>query len=601
MNPAQPKWEQRFRAPTPSFPTWSRHAPNRLVYVSNESGSYQAHTLDLVTNERRRVSDCRIGLWDAMPTADGTGAVWFEDDTGDERGRWLVAPFSAGRPEPLLPDLAPGWQMGIALGRDVIVAVRADQEGYALHAVSKRGATHELYRRADALHLGGSTERTGFNLGGLSADESLVCLEDSEQGDEIRRALRVLDARSGDVVGELWDGRGYGLQAQAWSPVEGDQRIALRHERLDRARPALWDLGRDERTDLDVQLPGDVTPLDWWPDGGALLLSHLMEGRHELFRLELATGDLERIEHPPGTIDDARVRPDGDVWLHVSSGGSPPRVLTQATEEVLLADEHGPEGVPFRSWTFPNQIGDRVHGFYAAPSGSGPYPIVMYVHGGPTGHDADRWDPYVQALVDHGFAVGLVNYRGSDGYGRAWRDFLVGNIGLPEEEDVIAGLEDLVARDVADPERAVIGGWSWGGYVTLLSIGRSPQRWRAAIGGVPVGDYEACYDELSPELQAYDRYLLGGMTPREVPELMAERSPINYVERVRTPTLVLAARNDVRCPYRQAVAWVQAVRALGVEVELYEYDSGHVSWDVDEIVRQVRVILEFLARHVPTS
>jgi dipeptidyl aminopeptidase/acylaminoacyl peptidase len=113
-----------------------------------------------------------------------------------------------------------------------------------------------------------------------------------------------------------------------------------------------------------------------------------------------------------------------------------------------------------------------------------------------------------------------------------------------------------------------------------------------------VGDYAAGYDELSPDLQAYDRYLLGGKTPHEVPELMAERNPIVYVDRVKTPTLVLVGRNDSRCPYRQAMAWVEAARAHGAHVEVYEYDTGHSSFDVDEVVRQMGVVLEFLSRQV---
>ena len=176
-----------------------------------------------------------------------------------------------------------------------------------------------------------------------------------------------------------------------------------------------------------------------------------------------------------------------------------------------------------------------------------------------------------------------MNYPGSSGYGRAWRDAIVGDIGR-EAHDIVAGFEDLVARGVADPKRAVIGGWSWGGYNTLLSVGMFPDRWRAAIGGVPVGDYVAGYDQLSPDLQAYDRYLLGGKTPHELPELMAERSPIVYADRVRTPTIVLAGRNDTRCPFEQAMTWVDAVRAAGGEVEVYEYDTGHVSFDVNEVV-----------------
>jgi dipeptidyl aminopeptidase/acylaminoacyl peptidase len=594
---AMPTWERRFRAPTPSFPTWSRHAPDRLAYVSNESGAYQAYTYDIRSGERRRISDVPIGVWDAMPTADGGGVVWFEDVTGDESGRWVVAPFGGGDAETLLPAPSPAWQAGIALGRRVIVGAFADRDGYAVGAQHPGEGPRRLYRNVEAVHIGGS-DRAGFNLGGLSADERLLCIEHSEHGDEVRRALRVLDAGTGAVVGDQWDGEGLGLQAEAWSPVAGDPRLAIRHERRDRERPAIWDLARNERSDLEIDLPGDVIPLDWWPDASALLVAHLFEGRHELFRLDLGDGALARVEHPEGTIDDARVRPDGDVWLQVSSGDSAPRALSQAGADVLTLDPRAPTGAPFHSWRFANRSGDLVHGFYAAPGGTGPFPVLMYVHGGPTGQDADRWDPFVQAFVDQGFVVGLVNYRGSTGYGRAWRDFLVGNVGLPEEEDVAAGLSDLVARGIGDPDRAVIGGWSWGGYVTLLSIGRAPARWRAAVGGVPVGDYAAGYDELSPDLQAYDRYLMGGKTPHDVPELMAERSPIVYAPRVRTPTLVLIGRNDVRCPYRQAMAWVDAVRAHGGEVEVYEYDSGHTSYDVDEVVRQMRAILDFLARRV---
>jgi dipeptidyl aminopeptidase/acylaminoacyl peptidase len=295
------------------------------------------------------------------------------------------------------------------------------------------------------------------------------------------------------------------------------------------------------------------------------------------------------------------VRPDGDVWMQLSSGGRPPHAVSARTgEEILPLEDRPPAGVPFESWHFENRDGRSIHGFVASPPGDGPFPTIMLVHGGPTGLDADEWQPEVQTYVDHGFAVGLVNYPGSTGYGRAWRDEIVGDIGR-EAHDIVAGLEDLVARGTADPERAVIGGWSWGGYNTLLSVGMFPDRWRAAIGGVPVGDYAASYEQLSPDLQAYDRYLLGGKTPKEVPELMAERSPIVYADRVRTPTIVLAGRNDTRCPFDQAVAWVDAVRAAGGEVELYEYETGHVSFDVDEVVRQMRAILDFLARHVPAG
>jgi dipeptidyl aminopeptidase/acylaminoacyl peptidase len=598
-----PLWERRFRGTTPSFPTWSRQAPDRLVFISNQDGDYQVYTYERGGPPPRRVSAVPIGVEDGAPSADGAEAVWFQDDTGDEQGRWVSAPFEGGSVEPLL-DLEPGWASGIALGLHTIVAGRSDRDGYAIHASVDGVPTRELYRHTEAAVVGGTGGeiwRTGFNLGGLSADERLVCIAHSERGDEIHKALRVFDVTAGAVVGDQWDGEDLGLHADAWSPVPGDQRLLISHERHDRGRPAIWDLASGGRIDLEVDLPGDVLPLDWWPDASAILVAHVFEGRDELYRLEVLTQALERIPHEAGTVHEARVRPDGDVWVHLSSGGTPPHTISARTGEGILPNvDPPPGGVPFESWRFDNRDGLRIHGFVARPPGDGPFPTIMLVHGGPTGLDADEWEPEVQTYVDHGFAVGLVNYPGSTGYGRAWRDAIVGDIGR-EAHDIVAGLEDLVSRGIADPRRAVIGGWSWGGYNTLLSVGMFPDRWCAAIGGVPVGDYAACYEELSPDLQAYDRYLLGGKTPHQVPELMAERSPIAYANRVRTPTIVLAGRNDTRCPFDQAVTWVEAVRSAGGRVELYEYETGHVSFDIDEIVRQMRAILDFLTRHIPAA
>ena len=99
-------------------------------------------------------------------------------------------------------------------------------------------------------------------------------------------------------------------------------------------------------------------------------------------------------------------------------------------------------------------------------------------------------------------------------------------------------------------------------------------------------------------LQAYDRALLGG-TPAEVPTLMAERSPISYVDRVTAPILFLAGRNDSRCPLGQVLRYTDRLKARGHPHELYIYDVGHSSFDLDERVRQLALILDFLARHIP--
>jgi dipeptidyl aminopeptidase/acylaminoacyl peptidase len=344
-----------------------------------------------------------------------------------------------------------------------------------------------------------------------------------------------------------------------------------------------------------------VTVEDWWPDGSALLLKQLVEGRHRLLRFDLATGELHDVFTEPGVIWSARVRPSGRVWLMHEQAHRQRRIVDDTSADVLsLRGEPSPSARPYESWHFENPHGQRVHGFYVTPAdGAAPFPVLMLVHGGPTFLDMDRWQPEVQAFVDSGFAVGLVNYRGSTGYGREWKDALIANIGGPELEDVNAGLHDLVARGIADPARAVIGGYSWGGYVTLLELGKHPELWRCGVAGVPVGDYISAYDDESPLLQAYDRALLGGRTPAELPELMRERNPIEFVDDVRAPVLVIIGENDSRCPYRQAMKYVERLAARGHPHELYVFSTGHSPFDVDERVRQIGRIRDFLARHVP--
>jgi dipeptidyl aminopeptidase/acylaminoacyl peptidase len=577
---------------------WSPARPDRFVLCSDEEGSYQAYAWEPGSEPRRR-TDEPVGVVYATISGDGASVVWFSDPTGDETGRWLAAPFEGGEARELLPGAPVGWPEGLALGRELVVAVIADREGFAVHVSEDGGPAKEIHRHAD--HVGFSDSDfhvEGFDRAGLSADGSAICLEVAQDGDNIHRKLLVLEPRSGAVLGELADGEGRGLSAFAWSPVPGDRRMLFGHERDDRLRPGVWDLDSGERSDLELDLPGEAVPVDWWPDGRSILLAHVFRGRDRLYRLDLERGSLTEVAHPAGEIHGARVRPDGRVWLRVSSGGQAPVLLDDTGEEVLVPARGGVrEGRPYREWLFRNPAGDTVHGWLATPPGDGPFPLYLKVHGGPNWLYLDTWFPDVQALVDDGFAVAMVNYRGSIGYGRGWRDHIIGNIGFPEVEDVVAGLDDLVERGIADPERAVIGGWSWGGYVTLLALGMHPERFVAGVAGVPVGDYMESYDDSAPSLQAYDRTLTGGVV-HDIPEFIAERSPITYVDRVRAPVLVLVGEHDTRCVPEQVYRYVRALKEAGGQGELYSYEQGHSSYVVDEEVREWGAVLEFLRRRV---
>jgi len=596
-----PAWERRFLAPSLAFPVWARDEPDRLALSTSESGSWQIYAWDRAAGTRRRATDNPIGVFAGydeaagFPTPDGSRLVWFEDTTGDEIGRWLTAPFGGAGdgsgdepPRPLVDGVPDAWSEGVAVGRRAVVVATSGDDGFAVW-VSLGGTPATCAHR----------HPQAISLGGLSRDERFFVIEHAEHGDAIHPALRVLETETGKTVADLWDGDGLGLHVEAWSPVEGDSRIAIAHEREDVLRPAIWDPVGGERTNLELDLPGDVTAMDWWPDASALLLLHRRDGRSELWRYDVASGALSRVDHPTGTIDGAAVRHDGAVWYLHASGHEAPSLCSTAGEGPLLTLEGlaPPGGRPYQAWTFRNPRGDEIHGFFVTPEGDPPFPTIMDVHGGPTWEYADEYRPSAQAWIDHGFAVAMVNYRGSTGRGRAFRDALIGDPGFPEVEDVVAGLDDLVALGVADPERVVVAGNSWGGYITLLSAGLHPDRFALGLAGVPVADYPAAYEDEAESLRAMDRALFGG-PPAERPDLYRERSPLTYIGDVRAPLLILAGSNDPRCPIRQILNYCERLDELGKPFELYRYDAGHGALVIAEQVRQMRARLAFALERV---
>jgi dienelactone hydrolase len=586
----EPRWKRRFRAPSLTLPSWAVDNPDHLVYASNVSGSWQVHAWDRASGAQRQVTQHPTGVLGGTVTPDGEGIVWFDDSKGDEIGQWRRQPFAGGDDLPLMPGVEPAWSAGLALGPGGRIALGvATRAGFSVLVSGRAGEPGvELYRHEQTV-----------DVADMSRDGRVLVVHHAEHGDNLHPALRAFDLERGVALADLWDGRGYGLFAARFSPVPGDQRIALLHEGAGRLRPAVWNPLSGERADLEVDLPGEVDVADWWPDGSALLLVHTYLGRDELYRLEPRSSP-RRLAHPAGSIGGARIRPDGEVWYRWSSGANAPKVCAVGRDQPVLRPpgEVAPAGQSYQSWSFPNPRGERVHGFLVTPPGQGPYPTVMLVHGGPHHHDADSWSPQVQALADHGWAVALVNYRGSTGYGKAWQDAVEGDPGRPEVEDVAAGRNDLIARGIADPGRVVIAGSSWGGYVTLQAIGTAPEGWRAAGAIVPVADYVSAYADESEGLQAFDRSLFGG-SPDEKPELYHARSPITHVERVRTPVLLMVGDNDTRCPLRQVLNYADRLRELGKPFELDRFDAGHGALVTEERIRQTEVLLDFAARHVP--
>ncbi|WP_435840738.1 prolyl oligopeptidase family serine peptidase [Streptomyces cinnamoneus] len=590
-----PEWEQRFRAPRVGLPRWAKGAPDRALFTSNATGTYELYAWDRATGGQRQVTDRPNGTTGGVLSPDGEWIWWFSDTDGDEFGVWVRQPFHGGADEPAAPGLEPSYPDGLALGRDgtAVIGRSTDEGGSTVHVVRPGGETAEVYRHQQSA-----------GVGGLSHDCSLIAIEHTEHGDAMHAAVRVVRT-DGTTVGELDDTRGgteeLGLAVMGFSPVDGDARLLVGHQRRGRWEPMLWDAVTGEETALVVDLPGDLDAA-WFPDGTALLIDHSHHARSELWRYELADGGLTRLETPTGTVSGALARPDGTVEFLWSSAAEPPVVRSTAGHVVLTAPavphgiERAPDSVPVSDlWV--DGPGGRIHALVQKPAGEGPFPTVFDVHGGPTWHDSDAFAAEPAAWVDHGFAVVRVNYRGSTGYGRAWTDALKHRVGLIELEDIAAVREHVVASGLADPERLVLAGGSWGGYLTLLGLGTQPEAWALGLAAVPVADYVTAYHDEMEALKALDRTLLGG-TPEEVPERFAASSPLTYVDRVRAPVHISAGMNDPRCPIRQVENYVERLAGRGHPHEVYRYDAGHGSLVMEERIKQLRLEIDFVERHL---
>jgi len=267
------------------------------------------------------------------------------------------------------------------------------------------------------------------------------------------------------------------------------------------------------------------------------------------------------------------------------------------TEAVPPTALSAPEPV---SWT--SFDGGQAHGLYYPPASerfeaSGAPPLIVLVHGGPTGQVVAGWAPNAQYFATRGYAVLLPNYRGSTGYGRDYMLKLRESWGIYDVQDAKSGAQDLARRGLADPSRLVIMGGSAGGFTVLQSLVELPGLYKAAICMFGVANQFT----LAADTHKFEaRYLDSMLGP--LPEAAAvyrERSPIFHADRITDPIAVFQGDIDRVVPREQSDSIVASLRARGVPHEYHVYEGEGHGWRKSETIDQFYKSVEaFLRTHV---
>jgi dipeptidyl aminopeptidase/acylaminoacyl peptidase len=345
-------------------------------------------------------------------------------------------------------------------------------------------------------------------------------------------------------------------------------------------------------------------------DHGEIVCTYIENGVSRLARLSPESGKLTALANPYQEIRELRVGGGAALML----GGSPSIALelarldlASATPQVLarsIADLPAegylsvPESISYAS----GADGQRsAHAFYYPPrnadvtpaSGARP-PLMVISHGGPTGMATNTLKLATQYWTSRGFAVLDVNYGGSSGFGRAYRDALKGQWGVVDVDDCVAGARYLATRGVVDPERLVIRGGSAGGLTTLCAL-TFHDVFKAGASYYGVSDLKGLDDDSHKFESHYNEYLIAPKPESETLYLL--RSPIKHADKLTRPMIFFQGLDDKVVPPQQSEVMVAALRAAGVPVAYMTLEGeGHGFRKADSIVRTLEAELYFYLR-----
>ncbi|MBO9521472.1 MAG: S9 family peptidase [Nocardioidaceae bacterium] len=524
----------------------------------------------------------------SLLTPDGQWVVALDDDGGSEVGTLVATRVDGGERRALTPGWSPYVLRGLEISPDgrTVVGTLVDDEAHHVVLVPLDG-------EGEPTEVFSSPEEAWFAH--VSADGTLVSVDTIEHNPGVRRAaVTVVDVATRAVVAVANDLPDGPVRAVRFSTEPGDDRLLLATERTGFARPAIWDPRTGERVDFDLpELDGETLVLDWHPASGRILLVHVDHGKHRLLVLDESTRELEVVRDRPGAYAEPDVAAefpyywksffaaDGAVVVLASGWTTPLHVLRvdAAGEHVVVPPVPVPAGRRLESATVTSADGTGVQLWWAAPAGEA-RGTVLDIHGGPNLVTVDQYRPELQAWLERGFAVASLNYRGSVSFGRAIREGFWGGAGDREIEDVAAAVGWLRGRGLADPASTFITGPSYGGHLSLLSVGRLPDLFAGAFAVVAMADWAAAWPEMNAAIRkSWSSFLSmdpsGAFDPARVEPALVRFSAINYVDDVRASVWLFQGARDTRTPPEQARRYAEALRQAGGDVVIEWFDAGH--------------------------
>ncbi len=235
--------------------------------------------------------------------------------------------------------------------------------------------------------------------------------------------------------------------------------------------------------------------------------------------------------------------------------------------------------------------------------GEGPWPAIMYVHGGPWARDFYGYEPFCQLFADRGFAVLQVNFRGSTGFGKSFVTAGNKQWGQDMQNDITDGVAWAVENGVADPERVVILGGSYGGYATLAGAAFTPELYCAAVDFFGPSNLITFMETVPPywkPLKAMMDVRVGDPENEADAAMLEEYSPLNYPENITMPIFIVQGDNDPRVVKAESDQMVEALRGIGTEVLYVVYgDEGHGFAHEENRIDFAGRVEEFLYLNVP--